>query len=141
MASILSVCTDILGNAKLSLNSFYWDLKLTFAKIGCKVGLCMTDTDSVLHQLSKVTKYIHGSGHLEKELMEKHFSANSGINSLLHSHNFPNESTHYKSDHKNVLLRFGFEIVPPRTVEKFIGRASKQCVVQIDDSDISKRKE
>ena len=94
----------------------------------------MTDTDSVLYQISKVTKYIHGSGRLEKEVMEKLFSANSSINSRLDSHNFHN------SDRKKELLRFGFEVVPPRTVEKFIGRASKQCVMQTNDSEISKHK-
>ena len=99
--------------------------KLTLAEIGCKVSLCMTDADSVLQKISKVTKYIHGSERLEKEVMEKHFSANSRINSLLDSHNFHKASTHYNSYPKKELLIFGLEVVPPRTVEKFIDRTSK----------------
>ena len=86
--------------------------------------MCVTDIDSVLYKISKVTKYIHGSDCLENEVKEKHFSANSSINSRLDSHNFHN------SDHKKELLRFDFEVVPPRTVEKFIDRNPKQYVVQ-----------
>ena len=32
MASILSACTEVLGNAKKSLNDFYWQVKSKFCR-------------------------------------------------------------------------------------------------------------
>ena len=40
------------------LNSFYWDLKRALAEIGCKVELYLTNTDSVLYQVTKVTSTV-----------------------------------------------------------------------------------
>ena len=107
MESILRVCTEILGNTKLSLNSFYWDLKRTLADIDCKVELCITDTDSVLYKVTKVT--CNGSNRLEKEVMEKLFLAASIVQQQF-SPRF--RAIRYQS--KKELLRFGFVVDPPR---------------------------
>ena len=52
---------------------------------------------------------------------------------LFDTHNFAKSSKHYNNDHKKELLRFGFEIVSPKEIKKFIGRAPKQYVVEVDD--------
>ena len=140
MASILSICTEVLGNAKKSLNSFYWLLKGHLADIGCKVDLCMSDTDSVLYNVTKITKYPLGADKLEQQILDKLLGA-TGMPHLFDTHNFAKSSQHYNNDHKKELLRFGFEIVSPKEIKKFIGRAPKQYVVEVDnDLTIKKHK-
>ena len=73
-------------------------------------------------------------------MIEKRFSADSIVRSLLDSHNFLKDSENYDTSYKKELLRFGVDVVRPRTIEKFIWRASNQYVVQTNSLEISKHK-